>query len=134
MTYSYEGQVELAAVLPQLADYPAVQQALAAAYPENASRLLDAARKGDPDDELDTSIIDDLIHSDYEVALELQGHGSYGEFSINVCRFGPVYWVFAPDFDNVEYFTSLEAAREAAEDVYESFIVPDEEDDDTEDP
>ena len=45
--------------------------------------------------------IDELISSVWEVAKEYTGEGSYGEYPINVKEFGGIYWVQAPEFDDI---------------------------------
>jgi hypothetical protein len=133
MDYHREGQVPWEHFLPVLADYPPVQEAITAAYPENAARMLECARNDDPNGEVDTGLIDDLIHNDYEVPLELLGRGSFGAFPIDVCQFGPVFWVKAQEFDLVGYFSTLEEASEVAKDEYEPFVASYEEHGDKED-
>jgi len=43
-------------------------------------------------------------------------------FEIAIWSVGPVYWIGAPEFDDIGYFTSLAEARSHAEDEFESFI------------
>jgi hypothetical protein len=67
-------------------------------------------------------IVVDLIHNHSEVEHSLTGLGSAGEFPINIMRFGTVYWIEAPEFDDIGYFDSVESARQCAEGNYEPFI------------
>jgi hypothetical protein len=37
-------------------------------------------------------------------------------------NFGRIYWIQAPEFDDIGYFGSLEEAKDIAESEYEPFI------------
>ena len=42
--------------------------------------------------------------------------------SINVMQFGSVFWIEAPEFDDIGYFDTLEKAKDAAKFNYEPLI------------
>jgi hypothetical protein len=44
------------------------------------------------------------------------------EFAITLMRFGPVFWIDAAEFDPIDYFDSLRAAKEYAEGEYEPYV------------
>ena len=75
-------------------------------------------------DDLDNcyDIVANLITNDSETVGSYTGLGGLGEFSISVMKFYNVYWIEAPEFDDVGYFESLENAKDAAEFNYEPFI------------
>lgn len=56
------------------------------------------------------------------VVESLTGKGDYGEFSIDICGFHGIYWVTAPDFEDMGYFLELDEAIENAKSNYDSFI------------
>jgi hypothetical protein len=68
--------------------------------------------------------IHDLVHNDSIVAYSLEGWSSAcnDTFPINVMQFGSVFWIEAPEFDDIGYFDTLEEAKDAAEFNYEPLI------------
>jgi hypothetical protein len=75
-------------------------------------------------EELDecSDAIADLVMNESEAVDGFSGLGSYDAFPINVMQFGDVYWIEAPEFDDIGYFSSKQEAMDAAEFNYEPFI------------
>jgi hypothetical protein len=67
-------------------------------------------------------ILVDLVMNESEPTKSFTGLGGYDEFAINVMKFGGVYWIEAPEFDDIGYFSSEDEASSIAEDNYEPFI------------
>ncbi len=74
-------------------------------------------------------IIINLIEGDDFEIERLYGWGPGGHFPIALFNFGPLYWVEAQEFDPVKFFETEEAAMAYAVSEYESFLNPDDDDD-----
>jgi len=73
--------------------------------------------KGDFED-----IMIEFINNNADILESLTGIGSYGEFSIDLKNFGPLFWVEAQEFDPIKYFRSRQDALDCANSEYNSFF------------
>lgn len=80
-------------------------------------------RKGDVEDLIESVDFEDFVqnHSNLEEIIEASGGEGY-DFDIEIHSFGPIFWVRAPEFDDIGYFTSLADALWHARDSYEPYI------------
>ncbi|PAW63903.1 MAG: hypothetical protein B9S36_03755 [Verrucomicrobiia bacterium Tous-C2TDCM] len=80
-------------------------------------------REGDVNDLIESTDFEDFVQnrSDLEEIIEASGGEGY-DFEIEVLSFGPIFWVRAPEFDDIGYFTSLEDALWHAREFYEPYI------------
>ncbi|MBS1706763.1 MAG: hypothetical protein JST40_12905 [Armatimonadetes bacterium] len=103
--------------LPKLLAMPEVQAEVARVcnLPIEAIRpeLLSAANWWQIQDEVSDSCVD-LIFSESEMVEQFCGYGGTGEFPISVMQFGPVFYVFAPEFDKIGFYESKDDATHAA--------------------
>ena len=67
-------------------------------------------------------LLTDLVGNELEPETGFKGFGSAGEFGINVMNFEGVYWISAPEFNDIGYFGSREEAEAVAEMNYEPSI------------
>jgi hypothetical protein len=110
-----------------LAALPSVQTALREEFGKDGSAIIAKMKAGESlsDEELGAhDIIHDLVHNNSVVADSLAGRSRAcnDTFPINVMQFGSVFWIEAPEFDDIGYFDTLEEAKDAAEFNYEPFI------------
>ncbi len=117
----------LESFFPSLAALASVQIALREKFGKVASVIVAKMKAGEPlsDEELGAhDIIHDLVHSNSIAADFFEGWSSarHDTFPISVMEFGIVFWIEAPEFDDIGYFYTLEDARDAAEFNYESLI------------
>lgn len=68
------------------------------------------------------NLLEDFIENESSIIQELPATGDYGEFSINILNFGPVYWINSMDFDSIKYFKSKKDAINCAEIVFLEFL------------
>jgi hypothetical protein len=113
---------------PSLAPLPSVQTALRADFGKDASAIVAKMKAGGSlsDEELRAhDIIHDPVHNNSIAADSLEGWSSDRDdtFQIYVMEFGIVFWIEAPEFDDIGYFYTLEDARDAAEFNYEPLII-----------
>lgn len=121
----------------ELAKDPRIRLALEKEFGEKAPVILakltnEEELEGDELGALDT--ITDLVLSEGEAQETIGCWGGEGEFPLNIIRFGPVFWIQAPEFDDIGFFDSLKEAIEVAESEFADFIAEylehEEEDDD----
>jgi len=121
------GANPLESFFPSLAALPSVQTALREESGKDGSAII-AKMEADEslsDEELGVhDIIHDIVHNNSVVTDSLAGWSSADNdtFPINVMQFGSVFWIEAPEFDDIGYFDTLEEAKDAAEFNYEPFI------------
>ena len=121
------GAKPLESFLPSLAALPSVQAALTEEFGKDGLTIIAKMNTGETlsDEELGAhDIIHDLVHNNSVVPDSLAGWSSASDdtFSINVMQFGSVFWIEAPEFDDIGYFDTPEDAKAAAEANYEPFI------------
>ena len=121
------GDKPLKSFFPSLAALPSVQIALRKEFGKDVSAIIAKMKVGRvlSNEELGAhDTIHDLVHNSSVVADTLAGWSSACDdtFSINVMQFGSVFWIEAPEFDDIGYFDTLEDAKAAAEANYEPFI------------
>jgi hypothetical protein len=121
------GAKPLESFFSSLAELPSVQTALREEFGKDGSAIIAKMKAGEllSDKELPAhDIIHDLVHSDSVVADSLAGWSSASDdtFPINVMQFRSVFWIEAPEFDDIGYFHALEEPKDAAEFNYEPFI------------
>lgn len=63
----------------------------------------------------------DEVANQSEVVAEYECSGSGGEFPVCVMEWRGIFWVQAPEFDDIGYFLSMEDAVFHAEDIAESY-------------
>jgi hypothetical protein len=116
----------LDAFLPKLAQDKSVREAFEEVFGERASAILDKLSSGETligDEVSAVDLISDLVLNESEAVESLFGLGSAaGVFAINVMQFGPVFWVWAPDFDSTGYFPDARSALAYAESNWAGFI------------
>jgi hypothetical protein len=118
----------LESFFPSLAALPSVLTALREEFGKDASAVIAKMKAGESlsDEELGAhDIIHDLVHNNSIAADLFEGWSSARDetFPINVMEFGIVFWIEAPEFDDIGYFYTLEDARDAAEFNYEPLII-----------
>ena len=122
------GAKPLESFFPSLAALPSVQAALTEELGKDGLTIIAKMNAGETtlsDEELGAhDIVHDLVHNNSVVADSLAGWSSASDdtFPINVTQFGSVFWIEAPEFDDIGYFDTLEEAKDAAEADYEPFI------------
>jgi hypothetical protein len=68
------------------------------------------------------NLLEEFIENESSIIHEITALGDYGEFSIGIQNFGPIYWISASDFDSIKYFKSLQDAINCAELVFSEFL------------
>jgi hypothetical protein len=121
------GAKPLESLFPSLAALSSVQTALRKEFGKHAPAILAKMKAGKSlsDQELGAhDTIHDLVSNNSIVADSLTGWSSADDdtFGINIMQFGSVFWIEAPEFDDIGYFDTLEDAKEAAKFNYEPFI------------
>jgi hypothetical protein len=121
------GARPLESFFPSLAALASVQTALIKEFGKDGSTIITKMKAGESlsYEELRAhNTIHELVHNDSVVADSLAGWSSACNdiFSINVMQFGSVFWIEAPEFDDIGYFDTLEQAKGVAEFNYEPFI------------
>lgn len=116
-----------------------MQALLRDAYGDDAETPLDLKRISDSSrhDQSDAiELVRDVVLNKGECVEAIRAYilgtwdahapSSADEFSIELRRFGPVFWVQAPveEHDALGYFGSLDEARAAANAEYQVFIAP----------
>lgn len=88
---------------------------------DNAREALDAFRDG-----RDEATVYDAIEQEKDsenIEKTIEALGSYDEeFDILICSAGPLYFVRANEFDDMEWFGGCDDAKAFAEGEFESFI------------
>lgn len=110
---------------PDLVELELVNELLNDSFgPANTAVIIDKLKKGlfqevnfDFED-----IVTEVIENNYEMVAELTGVGSYGEFSIVVNGYGPLFWIHANDFDPIAYFETCEDAVMYAEIEFGAYL------------
>jgi hypothetical protein len=101
-----------------------VQNELKSAFPEKyeaaISELLKKKYEGIGGEAHDT--ISELILNESTDVEDLEGQGYAGEFPIIIYQFGPLFWIYAQEFDNVGYFDTAEDALSHAEEEWSSYM------------
>lgn len=125
------GERPLDDFLPALLADPAVVRAIVEEMPGIARdqlQVLAPTATGAVPEAGIRDLVADLVHNESTVVRKIDALGTAaGEFSVSVMRYGPVFWVRAPDFDDIGYFAGLEDAVSAATSNYEPFITAHEE-------
>src|SRR5262249_44142524 len=121
------GAKPLESFFPSLAELPSVQTALREEFGKDGSVIIAKMKAGESlsDEELGAhDIIHDIVHNNSVVTDSLAGWSSADNdiFPINVMQFGSVFWIEAPEFDDIGYFDTAKDAKEVAEANYERFI------------
>jgi hypothetical protein len=118
------GAKPLESFFPSLAAHPSVQTALREEFGKDGSTVIAKMKAGESLSDEAHNVILDLVHNDAVEADSLAGWSSScnDTFPINVMQFGSVFWIAAPEFDDIGYFDTLEEAQAAAEANYEPFI------------
>ena len=98
----------------------ALREQLGTAYEQALKELLAGHYDGAGGDAHD--IILDLVLNDSEELESLEGLGYAGAFPIEILRFGPLFWIRAPEFGHTGYFETQEDAVSYAEANWEPFI------------
>src|SRR6516225_23891 len=118
------GAKPLESFFPSLAVLPSVQTALREEFGKDGSAIIAKMKAGESlsDEELGAhDTIHELVRDDSIVADSIAGWSSACDdtFPINVMQFGSVFWIEAPEFDDIGYFDTLEKAKDAAKFNYE---------------
>lgn len=85
--------------------------------PEDASIIFEKLKAGSYHGKqyLDfLEVINEIILCDSKEISHLTGVGGYGEFSILIKQYGPLFWIDTPDY-SIQYFKSLDDAAAFAE-------------------
>lgn len=93
-------------------------------YKEELPALLSRLESNEEEayNELYDCLLDLLINESEDVG-ELYGAGPYNDvFPITIMKFGPIYWVSAPEFDDMGTFDSYDEAYASAESRYDAYI------------
>lgn len=73
-------------------------------------------------DEWDVAAKIEEAQGDHDSVDSIQAMGSCGVFDIDICKAGPLYFTWAPEFGRIEWFTSVEDARAHAFEEYSEYI------------
>ena len=60
----------------------------------------------------------ELLHKEARLYVRFWGRGDYGSYHIDIRGLGGIYLVSANEFDNAEYFSSLEDAESYIKDYW----------------
>jgi hypothetical protein len=72
---------------------------------------------------LESGKLEDLVKSDSVTVSSIEASGGYEDFfNIEIQSFGPVFWIWASDFDDIGYFATLKEAEDFAREEYETYI------------
>ncbi len=72
---------------------------------------------------LESGKLEDLVKNDSVTVSSIEASGGYEDFfNIEIQSFGPVFWIWASDFDDIGYFATLKEAEEYAREEYETYI------------
>jgi hypothetical protein len=121
------GAKPLESFFSSLAGLRSVQTALRKEFGKHAPAIVVKMKTGESlsDEEVGAyDTICDLVRNNSFVADSLTGWSSADDdtFGINIMQFGSVFWIEAPEFDDIGYFDTIEDAKEAAEANYEPLI------------
>jgi len=109
-----------------LADRESVDVDIRERFQERAPSILGKLKEGVAlvGDEIGAGdIIHRLVTDRSDIVDTIEALDPYGEpFEINIMKYGPVYWIRVPEFENTEYFDSQEKANRYAESMYRRFI------------
>ncbi|MPM96819.1 hypothetical protein SDC9_143984 [bioreactor metagenome] len=108
----------------ELAKHPELKEAVSSNFGDRLPQLLVAYEQGDTDayDELYDYFMDSLMN-DAEFVETLYGAGPYyDEFPISICKYGPLYYISALEFDLMGTYDSLEEAVSSAESEFYDYI------------
>jgi len=122
-----ENTFPLETFYPQLCLAVPVIDALKDNFPDNAEDIINKLKSGIElqGDEIKAEyIIADLVSNDSEIVDTLTGYGYDGEFSIEIMKLGPVFWIRAPEFDNIGFFNSSMEAGDYASYNFEPYSRP----------
>ena len=97
---------------------PSVRTALRKEFGKGAAAIIAKIKAGQslPAEELGAhDIISDLVQNNSVAAELLAGWSSASNdtFPINIMQFGSVFWIGAPEFDDIGYFGTLKEAKNA---------------------
>jgi hypothetical protein len=108
-----------------LADRESVAVEIRERFRERAPSILGKLKEGVAlvGDEIGAGdIIHGLVTNGTDIVDTIEALDPYGEpFEIDIMKYGPVYWIQVPEFDNTEYFDSQEKANRYAESMYQQF-------------
>lgn len=101
-----------------LIDDAYVRDEIVRTYKHEAPAVLRSLARGEepdlPDADVDTFLLD-LLQNDGRLYKRYTAHGSYGGYHIDIRGLGGVYFYWAPEFDTMGYFLSLDDASDAIE-------------------
>jgi hypothetical protein len=124
--YEMAGQKPLDSFTADLIRFERVQEELREKLGVESEEIIEKVLAGEQLDEFDLGAchdtLVDLVMNESEAVKSFTGLGGYGEFGINVMKFGSAYWIQAAEFDNIGYFSSEDDASSVAESEYDSFI------------
>jgi hypothetical protein len=111
--------------LPELLNIPVVQAAVARELELSIesinSEFAQSSAWGSVKDEI-YDIVVDLIFNESEVVSEHSGAGDFGEFSIDVRQFGPLFYISTLEYDDIGFFDSLDEALSVMSDEYSYYF------------
>lgn len=120
----FSGAQPLAAFYPLLASDSRIRTALEGEFAEATPGIIAKLSSGEALSESELGgedTIHDLVMNESEVEASIEALGA-GVFFINILSFGGIFWVQAPEFDDIGYFETLEEAIAEAETEFEGFI------------
>jgi hypothetical protein len=126
LTYSKYGQQNTEFFYPLLLDNKETHDAFVEELGEKAKALLLKAKNGLLTNDEEAVVHDtlyELIINCEQREFSLTGCGSEDNFLIEVMRFGPIYWIYAPEFEDIGYFNDKHKTLEVAKICYEPFLV-----------
>jgi hypothetical protein len=79
--------------------------------------------RGDVDALIGSNDFEDFVRNRSSLEEIVEASGGEGfDFEIEIRSFGPFYWISAPEFDDIGYFSKPGDALEHAEEVYGPYI------------
>lgn len=115
----------LAHFLPRLLRVPAIRDRINRSFRGQLAFAIKEIRAGRKEPLIEICLsdeIEDLIGNNSEPVRDIAARGGMDEFSIQIIRYGPVYWISAPEFDDIGYFGSLRKAVACAQVEYDVYI------------
>jgi len=99
---------------------------LEGSFPEHSNeiiRKIASAEKLSADEKYAIEIIHEMVHNEAQEVGSINGLGPDNDvFPIDIMRYGPVFFIRAPEFDDKGYLSSVKEARAYAEGEFEPYI------------
>lgn len=61
-----------------------------------------------------------LMETHFFVEETFRAIGGHGEYNVEIRSYGPIYWIYAPEFEDIGYFDNKTNAVDYARSFYET--------------